>query len=93
MDGAILAAIKTMSPQVLDQAIQRYVEQHLSGLVCLLCGKGPVATAMMAAKELGADEVTVLKYANSGEVVPTGKDQVVGYGAVMFWRRKDVSRE
>jgi len=87
VDEATLAAIKTMSPQALSQTVQKYVAQQISGLACLLCGEGPVKVAMIVAEELGADEVTVLKYANSGDVVPTARDHVVGYGAVMFWRR------
>jgi len=87
VDEATLTAIETMSPQVLNQTIQKYMGQRIAGLACLLCGEGPVKVAMIVAKELGADEVTVLKYANSGDMVPTRRDQVVGYGAVMFWRR------
>jgi AmmeMemoRadiSam system protein A len=41
---------------------------------------------MLAAPQLGANQVTVLKYANSGDVPIGDRSQVVGYGAVMFWR-------
>ena len=41
---------------------------------------------MQAAKQLGADTVSVLRYANSGDVAGADKNQVVGYGAVMLWR-------
>lgn len=42
------------------------------------CGGGPVVSAMMAARTLGATKCVVLKYANSGDV--TGdRSSVVGY--------------
>ncbi len=42
------------------------------------CGEGPVLTGLSFAKMMGAREVQVLKYANSGDTAG-GKDQVVGY--------------
>ncbi len=49
------------------------------------CGGGPIVAAMIAAERLGARQVRVLKYANSGDV--TGdRNQVVGYAAVAFFR-------
>jgi len=43
------------------------------------CGGGPVAAVMKAARALGADRATVLKYADSGDVEPRDKSHVVGY--------------
>ncbi|MFH0803294.1 MAG: AmmeMemoRadiSam system protein B [bacterium] len=52
------------------------------------CGSAPVLTALMTAEKLGANEVRVLKYANSGDV--TGdKSRVVGYAAVAFYGREE----
>lgn len=44
------------------------------------CGAGPVMTGMVAATELGAGAVKVLKYANSGDTAGV-RDSVVGYFA------------
>lgn len=45
-----------------------------------MCGPGPVATTLLAAKQLGARASQILKYSNSGDI--TGDMQsVVGYGA------------
>ncbi|MCS6907576.1 MAG: AmmeMemoRadiSam system protein B [Anaerolineales bacterium] len=50
------------------------------------CGRSAVATAMWAARELGADQIKVLHYATSGDV--TGNyHEVVGYGAAVILRR------
>jgi AmmeMemoRadiSam system protein B len=43
------------------------------------CGGGPVVAVMKAARALGADQATVLKYADSGDVGPRDKSHVVGY--------------
>ncbi len=64
------------------------VAQCLEGGKCEACGQGPIITAMLAAKKLGADRCDILKYANSGDV--TGEKMsprgVVGYGAACIWR-------
>lgn len=50
----------------------------LSSRMSEACGGGPVISAMLAAKELGADRSVILDYANSGDV--TGdRRSVVGY--------------
>lgn len=52
------------------------------------CGYGAVTTVMLIAQALGADTVTLLHYANSGDV--TGdRSQVVGYAALAISARQD----
>lgn len=49
------------------------------------CGHGAVVAVLLAAQSMGADRVTVLHYANSGDV--TGdRARVVGYGAAAVTR-------
>ena len=43
------------------------------------CGGGPMVAVLEAAKRLGAVASTVLRYADSGDVGPRDKSQVVGY--------------
>lgn len=51
------------------------------------CGGGPVVTAMMAAKSLGADYVKILHQCNSGDI--TGEhDSVVGYFSAAILKSK-----
>jgi len=53
-----------------------------------LCGRGDVEAVMRAAKTLGADKATLLKYADSEDTFgPTGNG-VVGYGAVAITASK-----
>jgi AmmeMemoRadiSam system protein B len=43
------------------------------------CGGGPLVAVMKAARTLGADRATVLRYADSGDAGERNKSQVVGY--------------
>jgi len=48
-----------------------------------MCGFGPVNAAIIYSKQMGAEEVEVLKYATSGDI--TGdKSAVVGYAAAVI---------
>lgn len=50
-----------------------------------MCGYGPVAAVLTAAKHLGADKAKLLKYGSSGDV--TGDfSSVVGYASVVLYR-------
>jgi AmmeMemoRadiSam system protein B/AmmeMemoRadiSam system protein A len=86
VDMATLAAIETMDPQRLTETISQYMSEGIPELYTLCCGEGPIRVAMMVAKKLGANQATVLKYANSGDTPFGDRNRVVGYGAVMFWR-------
>jgi AmmeMemoRadiSam system protein B len=57
-----------------DEKLMRRLETHEN----VACGGGPVVAVMKAARALGADRATVLRYADSGDA-GGGKDQVVGY--------------
>lgn len=43
------------------------------------CGGGPIVAVMQAARALGADTATVLRYADSGDAGEHDKSRVVGY--------------
>jgi AmmeMemoRadiSam system protein B len=51
------------------------------------CGGGPVSAVMVAARTLGVDHATVLKYLNSGDVTGDHRE-VVGYAAAAFLRAR-----
>ena len=50
-----------------------------------MCGYGPVAAMLTAAKRLGADRVKLLKYATSSDVSRDSR-MAVGYGAIAVYR-------
>ncbi len=85
VDGATLAAIETLDPTLVRQTIAASMTHGYPNLVTCACGEAPILTTMQVAKGLGADTATILRYANSADA-GADRDQVVGYGTVMFWR-------
>ena len=69
-------------------ALEAWDEEAMSGrtpnLLTTMCGKGPVLTAMLLARAIGAADVKVIRYANSGDVPGGERGRVVGYAAVEF---------
>jgi len=86
VDKETLAAIQTLDPQKVLENEERVLLQYPRTVECALCGLGPVATVMAAAKALGADSVTVIEYQNSGDVEEGTRNRSVGYGAVALCR-------
>jgi len=70
--------------------VQRYdieqLEEEYFGEKVEMCGGGPVISAMIAAKEMGADSAYVLKYQNSGDISGE-KKAVVGYLSAAFFSK------
>jgi AmmeMemoRadiSam system protein B len=58
-----------------EGALLRRLEAHHN----VACGGGPVVAVMKAARALGADRASVLKYGDSGDVGERDKSHVVGY--------------
>ena len=74
LDRAILERLAAFDPQGVVAAGNN-----------IACGSGAMAAVLWATRDLGADRVTVARYATSGDV--TGNiDSVVGYGAAIIWR-------
>jgi AmmeMemoRadiSam system protein B/AmmeMemoRadiSam system protein A len=88
VDTATLAAMETRDPQVVLATMRENMASGVANLGTCLCGQGPVLTVMKAAAELGANQVTILQYANSADspYVAADRSRVVGYGSVMLWR-------
>lgn len=78
-DKEMLNRIEAFDPDSVLQA-----ESDKKGFAC---GRGAVAAVLWAAKELGADNVKILKYATSGDV-SGDYHQVVGYGAAVITQSK-----
>lgn len=77
LDNIILEDLQAFDPKKLAQDLEAGRGEA--------CGGGPVITVMLAAKELGANRLEVLKYMNSGDV--TGdRGSVVGYAAAVILR-------
>lgn len=77
LDQTVLDAIAAFDPAAVIRA-----EERGTGFAC---GRGAIATIMIAAQALGADAALILKYATSGDV-NGNYQQVVGYGAGAFYQ-------
>lgn len=82
LDKIVQEHVKNFDPEGLAKAVGRGI--------CEACGAGPMITAMLAARALGADKAEVLHYANSGDVSGM-KSQVVGYMAVALYASGDAA--
>ena len=80
IDGRTAGTIESFDPDAFY--LESYRARH-----GLMCGYGAAYTVMEASKRLGAGEVEILKYANSGDVTGS-KDSVVGYMSALFFRPK-----
>ncbi|MCK4473468.1 MAG: AmmeMemoRadiSam system protein B, partial [Anaerolineae bacterium] len=87
VDGATLAAIETGDPARVQETIDGLMTADFPNLVTCACGEAAILVTMRVVQGLGADTVTVLRYANSGDV-SGDHSKVVGYGAVMLWRHE-----
>jgi AmmeMemoRadiSam system protein B len=82
-------SVATETDTSVIEAILALDEEELykrcESLNCTMCGYGPVASAIVAAKEMRAKRASLLKYATSGD---TGGDfsRVVGYGSIVIKR-------
>ena len=76
-DGSVIEAIVALDEEELYKRCE--------SLDCTMCGYGPVASAIVAAKEMEAKRASLLKYATSGD---TSGDfsRVVGYGSIVIRR-------
>jgi AmmeMemoRadiSam system protein B len=71
LDAKVVTAIERLDPDSLMDLLENS-DGHA-------CGGGPVVAVMKAARALGADRSTVLRYADSGDVAEGDKARVVGY--------------
>ena len=75
-----------IDPLVLKEKIQELEKENIPNAQTFICGQDAVKTLLQIAKDLGA-EAKILKYANSGDSPFGEKSQVVGYGAVLFFKK------
>ncbi len=87
VDLETLDLIAAYQPEKLIAYEQRCRRQGVPGLQCAMCGPEAVMVVMTAARLLGADQASLLRYANSGDVPAGDHDRVVGYGAVALCDR------
>jgi AmmeMemoRadiSam system protein B/AmmeMemoRadiSam system protein A len=86
VDSETLSAVEVGDPVLVQKTIQESLSAGIPNLATCACGEGPIFVAMQVAQDMGSNTITLLSYANSGDSPYGDKEQVVGYGAVMFWQ-------
>lgn len=89
VDLNTIGAILSLDGELVRHTIAEWMARRIPGLATLMCGEGPVLTAMAYARHTGAVHASLLKYANSSDVPYGRKDHVVGYAAIRFAREPD----
>ena len=88
MDGLTLDMIRSMDINKFFRHVYKQLKDpQVPGLEVPVCASGGIGTAMLYAKEMGANTALVLKHANSGDVPGGDKKRVVGYSSVLFIRK------
>jgi len=77
LDQVAISSIMKMDGRGLLRALENDM--------CEACGGGPMVVTMVVSQKLGAERVSLLKYANSGDVAGD-KKSVVGYASVVFYK-------
>jgi AmmeMemoRadiSam system protein B/AmmeMemoRadiSam system protein A len=81
LDNMVMEAMAKFDPELLYN--------RLKTDSCEACGGGPIITAMLVARQLGADKSKPLYYATSGDI--TGdRAQVVGYMAAALYKQQEM---
>jgi AmmeMemoRadiSam system protein B len=76
VDLAVIRTIKKLDEKLFFEKI---TEKNAS-----ICGFGPIAIAMIAAKELGAKKAELLCYKTSGDITEDF-GSVVGYASIIIY--------
>lgn len=83
-DKKTCEAILTGQAEKLRQTIERLEKENIVNAQTFLCAQEAVEVLMMVMQDMGVKDVSLLKYANSGDAAGD-KSQVVGYAAIGFY--------
>jgi len=83
-DKKTYEAILTGQVEKLEATIEQLENERITNAQTFLCAKDAVEVLMLVMQDLGAKEIKLLKYANSGDTAGD-KSQVVGYSAIGFY--------
>jgi hypothetical protein len=84
IDKSVLSAVAALDLPKLTKTIEAHMNEGVPHLSTCMCGLSPVMTTMALVKDFGVSCGRIISYANSGDAAFSGRDRVVGYGAVSF---------
>ncbi len=86
IDETFLRALERMDPAYLKLTGEWLMRRGEPGEATVACGESALWVAMTAARALGAKRAQLLRYTNSGDVMPESAKRAVGYAALVFVR-------
>ncbi|MFH1857838.1 MAG: AmmeMemoRadiSam system protein B [Candidatus Omnitrophota bacterium] len=90
-DRKTIDAILSGDPAALDATLRSLEAQGIRNTSTFLCGVSGVRTVMALAKDLGANHMTLLSEANSGDT-SGDRSRVVGYSAIAFIQSQEKAK-
>ncbi|MFC1535208.1 AmmeMemoRadiSam system protein B [Thermodesulfobacteriota bacterium] len=85
MDRSTLDVLKALDINKLFRHLVAQIKKgSVPNLQTPMCAVGGVGTAILFAKYHGADQIQILRYANSGDTCSRDKGRVVGYSSVLM---------
>jgi AmmeMemoRadiSam system protein B/AmmeMemoRadiSam system protein A len=87
-DRLTALGITSGNPQIFLNTLKKNSEKHIKGLVTSMCGWTSGLTLLYLAENKNQLEYKLIDYCNSGDSPYGGKDEVVGYNAIVLTGKK-----
>jgi len=86
-DRQVIKAILSGEIGNLEKTITELEKKSIPNIVTFACGIDAIKAVMAYAKIVGAGNIKLLKYSNSGDSPVGSKEEVVGYGSIAFFHQ------
>lgn len=86
IDEKTIEAILSGKTEKFGQAIFQSMAEGIANLVTCACGETAIGVGMKVARNLGINDIRLIKYLNSGDT-SGDKSRVVGYAAIGFYKK------
>ena len=86
-DKKMISSILTGEIKNFEDTISELEGEGITNVLTFACADDAIKTVMLMAKKIGANEIKLLEYANSGDTFHD-KSRVVGYAAIGFFAKR-----
>lgn len=86
-DHKILKSISSGSVEKFQETVAEINQNNIPNLLTPACGQGAIKIGLHLANSVKVNSIKILQSANSGDF-GSGKDKVVGYGSVGFFKER-----
>lgn len=92
LDQKTIEAILSCDVEKFQQKVRELEQLGRAGVATLACAEPAISAGLILAENLGLKPY-LLKYTNSGDVMPESKDRVVGYAAIAFGQQPTANNQ